>query len=248
MEPEELNALAKILTSKIAEQTYTDGLKPVVVASGKIGGDLAKTARLLLAPIQYAAAIQDRFESYLERLRKKAGPKELVEPPKEIVVPVIENLKFHSEDSILTEMFLNILACAMDGERNNQAHPAFPKIISELAPDEALILYYLTKSDFEVEDHMDYDRGQNRFSNLQIRSSSIPKDKLRFPDNFELYYSHLQSLSLISWPVKKQTPVTDQTNQQTGIVRNSIVTLTDFGRLFCKACIPDEESIKPFIA
>jgi len=84
---------------------------------------------------------------------------------------------------------------------------------------------------------MDYNRQKNRFSNLKIIEGGFPAAKLSFPDKFSMYYNHLSSLGLIDWPVEKQIPIKEN-NIQTGVTRNSRLTMTDFGKLFAKACIP----------
>ena len=53
------------------------------------------------------------------------------------------NLRFMEDENPLTELYLNLLARAIDKERCNEAHPAFIKIIEQMSPDEAMVLYVL---------------------------------------------------------------------------------------------------------
>ncbi len=229
----------KILDSKTIEKIYEEGLSNPTKEVGKLSTDILKTFRLFLAPFQLAATYQDRFERYLTRVREKVPEINQIEAVPEISGPVIQKLRYYNEDNIITELFLNLLARAIDKERLKEAHPSFPFIIEQLSPDEALILFELRDKDFNVTDTMDLDRANNRFYNRKIEKSEIPSDKLTYPDNIDVYYFHLESLSLVTWPVFNQTPI-NISGIQTGVRRYSKMTLTDFGKLFVKACIPDD--------
>ena len=119
-------------------------------------------------------------------------------------------------------------------------HPSFSHIITQLSRDEAIILYRLKDSTFEVVDKMDLNQSENRFENRQIEQSNLPTRDLYLPEKLDLYYSHLESLSLVLWPVYKQDPIKDPNGKQTGIRRYSRMHLTEFGRLFIDACIPEK--------
>jgi hypothetical protein len=54
-----------------------------------------------------------------------------------------------------------------------------------------------------------------------------------------MYYSHLESLNLVKWPVIKEDIIKDESNFQTGIRRYSKMYLTDFGKYFVKAYVPE---------
>ena len=69
--------------------------------------------------------------------------------------------------------------------------------------------------------------------------NTLPTTELHAPNRIDLYYSHLESLSLVTWPVDRQDPILNN-GVQTGIRRFSTLKLTDFGRLFVEACIPAE--------
>ena len=69
----------------------------------------------------------------------------------------------------------------------------------------------------------------------------LPNDELFLPNQMDLFYSHLESLNLVIWPVEKQDPIFAVAGgPQTGIRRHSKITLTEFGKLFVAACIPAE--------
>lgn len=232
--------LGEALNSRIAEKVYDDAVLKASQQFGKFGEDFLKAARFALFPIQIVAAMQDRLEKMLERISNDVPPERRVTPPPlQMLGPIFENIKYMDDSSILYELFEELLACSIDSERFIDAHPSFIYIISQLSHDEAIMLFELRDNEFDVVDTMDLDREKNRFINRNIEKSTIPKGRLWFPDNVEMYYSHLDSLNLVMWPVIKEDIIKDKSNVQTGIRRYSKMHLTDFGKYFVKACIPE---------
>jgi hypothetical protein len=148
-------------------------------------------------------------------------------------------MKYLPEDDVVVQLFEELLARSIDSERVVEAHPSFVHIVSQLSRDEAVILFELSKREFEVVDVLDLDKRNNRFINRRVESSSLPVDVLFRPESIELYYSHLESLSLVQWPIVDQKAI-PASGTQTGLRRTSRMNLTEFGRLFAKACVPEE--------
>tara|TARA_B100000768_G_C11192472_1_gene337969 strand:- start:169 stop:903 length:735 start_codon:yes stop_codon:yes gene_type:complete len=235
---EELEIVEKISNSKIFEKIYDDGFSSPVVEVSKIGTDLVKSARLILAPLQVVATFQDRFEIFLKNLNMRVEEENQVQPPAELTSVCIERMKYIDLDNPLWEMFEELLIKSMSKDSISQVHPSFGQIIGQLSPDEALLMYELNKSEFFVASQMDLNHQSNRFENRRVLTSTIPKDKLANPEAFNIYYAHLESLSLITWPVTNEVPVRVG-SRQTGLKSNSEIHLTDFGKLFVAACIPE---------
>lgn len=231
--------ISKIIESEVAKQVYQQGLSGPVTEIGKLGTDALKTVRLFTFPLQILSTLQDRVEKVLNNARNKVPELNQQNAPPQLVGPILEKIKYLPEDDELIKMYEELLARSIDKDRVNEAHPSFIHIISQLSRDEACILFELKENDFEVTDYMDYVQLENKFINRRIEKTNIPYDKLFYKDNVELYYSHLESLSLVSWPVYKQIPINSQ-GKQTGLRRFSKITLTDFGKLFIKACIPEK--------
>lgn len=232
-------ALGKLVPKETIGKVYDDALSGPAKQVGKFGTDALKTARLLLAPLQIMASYQDRLERLCERISKRVPEERRVEAPPEIVGPALDRLKYTLDNSELADMFEEVLTKSVDIEAQTKIHPSFAHIISQLSRDEAWMLYRLRDNDFEVTDHLDFDAAANKFYNRVVEKSQLPKDELFQPDLIELSYSHLESLSLVSWPVLKQEPVMAG-GVQTGVRRHSKIVLTEFGRLFVMACIPAE--------
>lgn len=236
-----LSAMAKLIPNKTAGKIYDDALSGPFKQIGKLGTDTMKTARLILAPLQYAAAYQDRLEKVCKRISKRVPPERLVEPPLEIVGPTLEKMRYVREGSELWDMFEEVLTKSVDSDEQMKVHPSFSHIISLLSRDEAWILYRLRDAQFNVVDYLDYDGKENKFINRVVERSELPKDELYLPDHIDLSYAHLDSLALVTWPVDKQDLVYAVSGgPQTGLRRFSRMMLTDFGRLFVAACTPKE--------
>lgn len=228
----------ELLPAKVIERAYDDVASLPAREISKIAVDLVKTGRLLLAPIQLAAAFQDRFERVLERIRSRVPEQRQREAPAEIVGPALQQMRYLEEENPLWQMFEELLIRSVDSETISKVHPSFAQLISQLSRDEAVILSRLQTGEFKVVDKLRLNRKENRFENRRIETSDIPAAELWPPEQVDLYCSHLDSLSLVEWPVEKQEPILGADGVQTGIRRYSTMRLTDFGRLFVAACIP----------
>jgi hypothetical protein len=197
-----------------------------------------KVARLLLFPLQVAGAFQDRVERMLERIRNRVPEDRRIEAPAELVGPALEQMRYVDDRSDLWKMFEEVLTKSVDKDQASTVHPSFTLIIPQLSRDEAWILYRLRERPFNVTDKLDLNASGGRFENRVIESSELPVAELCQPDQLDLYYSHLESLSLVTWPVLKEEPIRNGQGRQTGIRRHSKMQLTEFGRLFATASIP----------
>lgn len=229
----------KLLPARVMEKAYDDVASQPVKEISKAAVDLVKTARLFLAPFQLTAAFQDRFERIVERIRTRVPENRQQPAPAEIVGPSLQQMQYLGEDNPLWQMFEELLTRSVDSESVSKVHPSFVQLISQLSRDEAVILYRLRTGEFKVIDTLDLNRTEDRFENLVVEESNIPTADLWQPTQVGLYYSHLSSLSLVEWPVQKQEAIRSADGTQTGIRRHSTMRLTEFGRLFVAACIPE---------
>lgn len=232
------NPIKSFLPEKVLEKFYDDALSGPAQQLGALGTDVAKVVRLFLLPIRIGAAYHDRLEKMFQRIAQKVPEEQRTSPPPELVGPALEGMNYLDDSGVLWQMFEELMTKSIDKDDIKSLHPAFPKILSQLSRDEAVILYLLSKSDFNVVDYMDFNRPENRFENRRIESSNLPRDELFVPENIELYYSHLESLNLVAWPVLSQDPIKDSSGIQIGLHRKSRMCLTEFGRFFIEAVIP----------
>jgi len=224
------------------EKAYDDVASPAAKQVGSALESAAKAARWLIAPIDYLASQNDRYQNYLQRVFEKVPVENMIEGHPQIVGPALDGLKYIPPEDIISELFVNLLARAIDKKRVNEAHPAFTQIINQLSPDEAVVIYHLSKQSYEYVTYAAYDKASNTFSPREIRSNQFPVDNLASPENYSFYMDHLHSLNLAGiWQQGNQDPIYDkETKQQNGVEINSLAQLTPFGQLFSKACIPKD--------
>lgn len=201
---------------------------------------MVKTARFLLAPVDYLASQQDRFQRYLKRVADKVDPQNLVEASPQIVGKTLESMRYLEEDSPLTEMFIKILALSVDGAKNSLVHPAFPIILSNLCRDQAVILYFLKNNIYDFVSYSKFDAHARVFTGSEVRENKFPLKALTHPDNFILYMNHLHSLNIAGiWQEGNQTPDI-RAGVQVGVTIHHKIRLQEFGEKLVEACVVDD--------
>lgn len=225
------------------DKAYDDLASPALREVGDMLHNSVKCFRFLFTPIDYLAKQQDRFQNYLGRIDAKVDSNNLVDANPRIIGEIFEVLKYSEEDSILTELFINLLAKSVDKTKQSKCHPAFPNIIRQLSPDEAVIIFYLKNQKYELKNHSDFDSNKALFINNEVVYNQFPLNKLNSPENFFIYMNHLNSLNLAGiWQKGNQVP-TYKDNMQTGVDIYNEVMLTEFGILFAEAVIPSNIEI-----
>ncbi len=128
------------------------GDNPDVKEAGKNLGKTALTitktinnALLPLAAVNFAfdkarAYFVDKFQDDLSKKASVIPPEHIVEPKASIAGPVLQGLAFTHEEPNLRDMYLSLLATAMDERSTNDAHPAFVEFIKQLNSEEAALL------------------------------------------------------------------------------------------------------------
>lgn len=223
-------------------EVYRDVAQPAAREVGEALGNAAKVARFALAPVDYLAAQHQRWKRYLERVAEKVPEERRVEAHPQLAGPVFAGLQYVEETSINAELFLNLLARAIDRERMSEAHPAFAHLITQLSPDEALILFHLKRRSFSFRQHAVYRQESSTFEARATTHNEFPLNELVFPGNFGLYMDHLHSLNLAGiWQDGNQEPIMDgATSRQTGVNIKSVIALESFGKMFAQSCVPDD--------
>jgi hypothetical protein len=248
------NEIAEILNTPVVKKAYDDAVSPIMKELGDWGINIVKATRLALFPIELMAAGHNKLMNLVNISRSKVKYENMIEPQLSIAGPIIEGIKYQEEDSILYDMFAELLAASIDKTRIGNVHPAFPNLIKQLSPDEALILFYLKQQSYRAESTMDYDRPKNRFFNRKLISEDLPVDKLMFPENINIYMQHLNSLDLAQDLKIDEKPIFSMTEMENAVLATgafsvepqklqigiriwSEKSLTEFGQLFAKACI-----------
>jgi len=223
---------------KLAIEAYKDVLRPSAREIGSILQNTVKVARFVFAPLDLLAAQQDRWQRFLTKVATKVEEENLVEAPAQVVGTIIEGMLYVDDESMIGEMFAQLLADSIDKTKQNVVHPAFPKIIQQLSHDEAVILYYLKRRGYIVKQQWDLRNG--KIENMRTIKEDFPLISLGYPENIWMYIDHLNSLTVGgTWKTQNDEPVYSN-GQQVGGITISERKLSDFGKLFAKACVPDE--------
>lgn len=236
-----IDKLANILGQETVKRIYEDGASHPLQETSKIAVDMVKAFRLLTAPIQLLAAYQDRLSKYFDRVRLSVPEENQIEAPASLSGPIIERLKYLEETNYLTDMYLNLLTRAIDKDRVNEAHPAFFHVIDQLSPDEAMLLYLIGKEPifYDYDTEIVHQDGQFlRWGNTEIKRDTTAKEKIAFISHFDMYINHLRALNLLEWTKIKEEGIWTEKVQTHTSVKTKIY-LNEFGRLFVKACIPE---------
>ncbi|SEN11566.1 protein of unknown function [Mucilaginibacter gossypiicola] len=234
----DLEKLGNILGAETIKRIYEDGFSGSVQEAGKMLTDLMKSLRLFTLPFQLSANYQDRITKYFEKVRASVPEANQIQAPASISGPIIERLKYLEENNYLTDLYLNLLSRAIDKERINDAHPAFFHIIDQLSPDEAMLLYALSKDCIYYDYTMDLREDGKRFINTIVKKDTTPKEKIVFLENFNMYIEHMKSLNLVFWQKTHEEAIRVE-KKQTGTYIHTQIELTEFGSWFVKACIPE---------
>ncbi|MDJ0337935.1 DUF4393 domain-containing protein [Cryobacterium sp. PH31-O1] len=129
---------------KIVAQTVHTVLLPLAAAN--------------FAILHFADYMKNKFEKELADLTGTIPPESLISPKPSVAGPAIQGLAFTHEEQSLKDMYLNLIATAMDGRISERAHPAFVEIVKQLDGREANTLRSLL-------------RGSEMLAIVEIRTS-----------------------------------------------------------------------------
>ena len=223
---------------------------------GKAAVTISKAINNCLLPL---AAINYAFDKarlyfdsdFKEELGEKLSdiPQENVtEPAASIAGPAIQSLAFAHEEKELKELYLNLLASAMNSEKNNSVHPSFVEIIRQMSPFEALILKHL-KNNCESENVLFRQKvhGYVPYCDTDFISDQWSRmcDSINQECNFDhqVYYQNLIRLQILTEEIDAEsnyTPEGQDTHWYEARVETYIETsvyFSDFGKQFLDICV-----------
>lgn len=150
---------AKTGIALVSEIMKAAGDNPQVKEAGSNLGQTAltitKTINNALLPLAAVNFAFDKARKYFdERFAKDLSTRvseiplaDIVEPKASIAGPALQGLAFTHEEAPLRDMYLSLLATAMDGRIASHAHPAFVEIIKQLSSDEPELLEQILVTD-----------------------------------------------------------------------------------------------------
>lgn len=226
----------QIINSEVAERLYEDALSSPFRQVGALSTDVLKTFRLFTAPLQLAAAYQDRFAGFCERVRSKVPEADQQEAVPEIAAPVMEAFATTSDTSPLMGMFEELMAKAISKSKADLISPSFVEVIKSLSPLQAKFLEALKTNDQETDLLFD---GKRKVI-VQVLSYNFDVSGLGGYDHYLTLVQDLVAKRLISVIEERLEEATHYPDvPRTNDVRlvRSKIRLTMYGKWFCNSCI-----------
>jgi hypothetical protein len=251
----DVTGLKKLAEKAPIEEMYEDGVQDGLQEAGKGVRDVLWLAR---CPIRWA-------REFVEYAESKVKTEDRQDPPKRLAGPILEGAKYSEPGEPLYDMFAELLARGMDSKRVNEAHPAFPSIIQQLAPDEALLLHRLNEEGqiqvdqiaverpFDFDDFVGNDDGtysgpgpellyERYHGDRYDRRTEVLIDGLTHTSHAPMYVEHLEKLNLVREYERDIQTVWRHPDADgpACVRRHNGLFLTRFGELFVEACLPPE--------
>lgn len=248
-------------TPNILGQVYDDLAQPSVKAVGNALGTVFEFSTSFLLPVKllnekFKLNFTKRLNEYKEKLEQIPEEKQCEVHP-QIGTPIIEKLSYTTNDEI-ADMFTTLLANASNVDMVNTAHPSFVNMIERMSPDEARLLNYLKgKDDIQYCVFKGNALDGNGFITLLDHVTMLDEEvTFSFPQNINAYLANFVSLGIIidmngqfrmdktiynkireKYDLKQLEAQLVPNSFQSISVKESYYLITDFGKLFIKACI-----------
>ena len=252
----------------LAEKIYEDECKEILKdaslelrpAGKEIGRTLQRAIVIALMPMKVAIWGYEQVERFiLEKLPQKLAatlPENIVQPKAMIAGPTINYLRYYPEEPQLADLFLNLLASALDRDKFMDVHPAFPEIIRQMTSDEAKIIKEIFKERAIPFLRVNAYFKENEFTTVTRCFSDIGyRANCAIPGNTQEYFDNLVRLGLLEINLdtyligdnlyksleehKVLMDISQNIITQGSLPKfqKGIINLTNFGILFCKACV-----------
>lgn len=114
--------------------------KAVLTVTKAINNALLPLAAVNFAIDKFRDYFETKFNSDLVEKLKNVPKESIVTPKASIAGPAMQGLAFSFEEPDLKDLYLSLLASAMDGRVSDDAHPGFVEIIRQLTSEEAQLL------------------------------------------------------------------------------------------------------------
>lgn len=232
----DLAGAGRIINSEVAKRSYDDALSPAMQEIGSLSRDTLKAFRLFTAPLQLAAAYQDRFAAFCERIRARVPEQNQREAPPEIVAPVMRAFATTGDDSPLMSMFEELMAKAIDKNEVEKLSPTFPEIIKSLSPYQAKLMKALMRQQQIIDVLMKVDEALI----VQRIGANFSYSDFGGPDHHLTLCQDLEKKQLVTMPtisIKKDEHHPQLTIPEGLTLRRMIFRLSMFGHWFANACV-----------
>lgn len=244
-------------------------------AAGNLGQTaviLTKTinnALLPLAAINFAfdkarTYFAGRFQQDLALKASEIPAEHIIEPKASIAGPTLQGLAFTHEEPNLKQMFLSLLATAMDGRKASEAHPAFVEIVKQLDGEDARLVkgallspsaIPIVQIQGKLKDGIGYNVLIRHLLNMRNTATGEPIEELRLPamiDNWirlglveVAYDKFLTDDAHYAWaeqrPEFARLKASQNPDERTVAVQKGIMQRTELGRQFAGAVGLDDK-------
>ncbi len=248
-------------TPNILGQVYGDLAQPSVKAVGNALGTVFEFSTSFLLPVKllnekFKLNFARRLNEYKEKLEQIPEEKQCEVHP-QIGTPIIEKLSYTTNEEI-ADLFTTLLANASNVDMVNTAHPSFVNMIERISPDEAKLLKYLRREDDIPYCTFNGDaKNGNGYKKLADHVTLLDKQvELQIPNNLNAYLSNFISLGILvdmsgqykvdktmynaireKYKLKQMESIYMPNVFKSISVDESFYRITDFGKLFIKACV-----------
>ena len=249
-------------TPNILGQVYGDLAQPSVKAVGNALGTVFEFSTSFLLPVKllnekFKINFTKRLNEYKEKLEQIPDEKKCEVHP-QIGTPIIEKLSYTTNEEI-ADLFTTLLANASNVDMVNTAHPSFVNMIESMSPDEAKLLRYLKgKEDIQYCIFKGNALKEENGYIVLLDHVTMLEDEIEFvfPNNVNAYLANFVSLGILkdmngqyridktiynkirekyNFKGLEEQLVPDRFRSMS--VEDSYYQITDFGKLFIKACI-----------
>jgi hypothetical protein len=249
----------------ILKEVYGDLAKPGVQQAGKALSTIIGLGNTILWPIalmneKAKIALEENLEKYRIKM-KDSQEEEVCEVAPEVGVPIAEKLSYVTNEE-LSEMYTELLANASQSQKANVAHPSFVNVISNISPDEAILMKSIRSMPGIpfIEVRLKF-KNRNEWNTLNSMIAGLScLSKLRYPNNVHAYVSNLEGLGIfqvrqdiymagknIYEPLEENAKATysaaeKSAEDQTLTFQRGKIEITPFARLLMKACFPNQKA------
>jgi len=261
-----MDLLKEIVESPaILKEVYGDLAKPGVQQAGKALSTILGLGNTVLWPIalmneKAKIALEKNLEKY--RIKMENTPDEDVcEIAPEVGVPIAEKLSYVTNEE-LSEMYTELLAKASQSQKENLAHPSFVNIISNISPDEAILMKSVRNMlgiPF-IEVRLLMPKNKNEWSTLNSMMPGLTcLEELLHQNNIHAYVSNLEGLGIfqvrqdiymvgenIYEPLEENAKalynqIEKASEGRTILFKRGKIEITPFGRLMMAACFTNNK-------
>lgn len=248
-------------TPNILGQVYGDLAQPSVKAVGNALGTVFEFSTSFLLPVKllnekFKLNFTKRLNEYKEKLEQIPEEKQCEVHP-QIGTPIIEKLSYTTNDEI-ADMFTTLLANASNVDMVNTAHPSFVNMIERMSPDEARLLKHFQEKNVIYYCNFNGDVLSGKgYQTIANHVTLLDKEvDMQYPKNLNAYLSNFISLGILvdmageykidkttynkireKYGLKKMESLLVPHVYKSITVEESFYQITDFGKLFIKACI-----------